>query len=156
MRQRWVRVALRVGWLGRIPLRGPVHAIQFFRFAIVGFKIVIGNGPGRRLTGFVADCLEVTLSHPVHRCAVEFCWTAHYADLRRQTPDVYAYGIPGPPRRQAKEITTLQDEYAKVMFRETMGQSAAPESGADHYRIVRLLLRRATDSSYLRKLFRIE
>ena len=40
----------------------------------------------------------------------------------------------------------LQDEYAEVTFRETIGQSAAPEPGADHYRIVSLIVRVATDN----------
>jgi len=160
MWQRRIRVTHRVGWLGGIFLRGPVYAIQFFGFAIVGFEIIVGNRPGRRFTCFVTDCSEVTLPHPVHRCAVEFCWTAHYlphpvhrcavefcwnahyAGPRRCAPDVYAYRIPGPPRRQAEEITTLQDEYAEVALRETIGQRGAAESGADHYRIITLRSRR--------------
>src|SRR5215471_21072378 len=96
MWQRRIRVTHRVGWLGGIFLRGPVYAIQFFGFAIVGFEIIVGNRPGRRFTCFVTDCSEVTLPHPVHRCAVEFCWNAHYAGPRRRTPDVYAYRIPRP------------------------------------------------------------
>jgi len=59
---------------------------------------------------------------------------------------VYAYRIPGPPRRQAEEITTLQDEYAEVALRETIGQRAAAESGADHYGIITLRYRRNPDS----------
>ena len=92
-------------------LRGPVYAIQFFGFAIVGFEIIVGNSTN--------------------------------AGPRRRTPDVYAYyRIPGPPRRQAEEITTLQDEYAEVALRETIGQRGAAESGADHYRIITLRSRR--------------
>jgi hypothetical protein len=55
---------------------------------------------------------------------------------------VYAYRIAGSPRRQAEEITTLQYEHAEAALRETIGQRAAAESGADHYRIITLHYRR--------------